>query len=144
MSSRHNLQDGTGVIATDGVGNKLIVVEDLGSAGGDAPAVDDPPRRLFAEGNPTRDKALAQRGQRLVRVHVGLVGKEQPRREPPRQIGLKIVGPHPVVAAGGAGEAVELARVARRGDHQLCIMRGRLPRRITVWRDGSAKLPTGH
>ena len=38
MSSRHNLQDGTGVIATDGVGNKLIVVEDLGSAGGDAPA----------------------------------------------------------------------------------------------------------
>jgi len=38
MSSRHNLQDGTGVIATDGVGNKLIVVEDLGSAGADAPA----------------------------------------------------------------------------------------------------------
>jgi len=38
MSSRHNLQDGTGVIATDGVGNKLIVIEDLGSAGGDAPA----------------------------------------------------------------------------------------------------------
>jgi len=37
MSGRHKLHDGTGVIATDGAGNKLIVVEDLGSAGGDFP-----------------------------------------------------------------------------------------------------------
>ena len=38
MSGRHKLHDGTGVIASDETGNKLIVVEDLGSAGGDAPA----------------------------------------------------------------------------------------------------------
>ena len=38
MSGRHKLHDGTGVIATDETGNKLIVVENLGSAGGDAPA----------------------------------------------------------------------------------------------------------
>ena len=38
MTGRHKLHDATGVIATDGAGNKLIVVEDFGSGGGDAPA----------------------------------------------------------------------------------------------------------
>ena len=38
MTGRHKLHDGTGVIVSDEAGNKLIVVEDLGSAGGDAPA----------------------------------------------------------------------------------------------------------
>ena len=38
MTGRHKLHDATGVIATDEAGNKLIVVEDLGSAGGDFPA----------------------------------------------------------------------------------------------------------
>ena len=37
MSATHKVQDATGVIATDGAGNKLIVIEDLGSAGADAP-----------------------------------------------------------------------------------------------------------
>jgi len=38
MTGRHKLHDATGVIASDEAGNKLLVVEDLGSAGGDAPA----------------------------------------------------------------------------------------------------------
>jgi hypothetical protein len=38
MSGRHKLHDGTGVIVADESGNKLIVVEDLGSAGGSAPS----------------------------------------------------------------------------------------------------------
>ena len=38
MSGRHKLHDGTGVIASDEAGNKLIVVENLGAAGADAPA----------------------------------------------------------------------------------------------------------
>jgi len=38
MTGRHKLHDATGVIASDDAGNKLLVVEDLGSAGGDAPA----------------------------------------------------------------------------------------------------------
>jgi hypothetical protein len=38
MSQRHAVHDATGVIASDGSGNKLIVVEDLGSAGGDKPS----------------------------------------------------------------------------------------------------------
>ena len=38
MSQRHAVHDATGVIVSDGSGNKLIVVEDLGSAGGDKPS----------------------------------------------------------------------------------------------------------
>jgi hypothetical protein len=38
MTGRHKLHDATGVIASDEAGNKLIVVEDLGSSGGSAPA----------------------------------------------------------------------------------------------------------
>ena len=38
MSGRHQVQDATGIVVSDGAGNKLIVVEDLGSAGGDAPS----------------------------------------------------------------------------------------------------------
>ena len=38
MTGRHNLHDATGVIATDEVGNKLIVIEDCGSDGTDGPA----------------------------------------------------------------------------------------------------------
>ena len=38
MTGRHKLHDATGVIASDDAGNKLLVVEDLGAAGGDAPA----------------------------------------------------------------------------------------------------------
>jgi hypothetical protein len=38
MSGRHKLHDGTGVIASDEAGNKLLCVENLGSAGGSAPA----------------------------------------------------------------------------------------------------------
>ena len=38
MTGRHKLHDATGVIASDSAGNKLLVVEDLGGSGGDAPA----------------------------------------------------------------------------------------------------------
>jgi len=38
MSQRHAVQDATGVIATDEVGNKLIVIEDCGSDGTSKPA----------------------------------------------------------------------------------------------------------
>ena len=38
MTGRHKLHDATGVIASDEAGNKLLVVEDLGGSGGDAPA----------------------------------------------------------------------------------------------------------
>ena len=38
MSGRHKLHDATGVLIADEAGNKLFCVEDLGSAGGDAPA----------------------------------------------------------------------------------------------------------
>ena len=33
MSATHKVQDATGVIATDGSGNKLIVIEDITSSG---------------------------------------------------------------------------------------------------------------
>ena len=33
MSATHTVQDATGVIATDGSGNKLIVIEDITSSG---------------------------------------------------------------------------------------------------------------
>ena len=65
MSGRHKLHDGTGVIASDEAGNKLIVVENLGAC---------------EEMDARERQALCREESREYRVQSFLVDSERARR----------------------------------------------------------------
>ena len=88
-------------------------------ARGEAPAIHHAAaRRPPSDRDAAHRQPQAQRGQRLLGVEMPLLGKEQPAREPPGELGLRVARIDGLVAPRRAGEAVELGGVAARRDDQ--------------------------